>query len=296
MESSKQWLDCAQVRAIDLVDYLAAHGHNPQKIRHQDYWYLSPLRNEKTASFKVNRRLNRWYDHGAGRGGNLIDFAILYNNCTISELLQNLQGNFFLHQPALHHHHEKIIAENTIEILGEFTISSFALLSYLEQRQIPYEIANRFCREVRYKLNGKIYYSIGFKNDAGGYELRNEYCKNSSTPKGITTFKNGAKKVAVFEGFFDFLSFLVLFEKQQPYEWNYCILNSLAFFERSRYFLEHYESIHLFLDNDKAGQNCSAYALTLDKKYINESSMYAIYKDLNEWIVTMGKRPALLIP
>lgn len=57
-------LNCEQAKHIDLVDYLATLGHHPEKIRNNDYWYLSPLREEKTASFKVNRKLNVWYDHG----------------------------------------------------------------------------------------------------------------------------------------------------------------------------------------------------------------------------------------
>ena len=92
MKNSKQRLTCAQAREIDLVDYLKAAGHEPHKIRNYDYWYLSPLRIEKTASFKVNRKLNRWYDHGLGKGGNLVDFAILYHDCTIAEFLQGLLG------------------------------------------------------------------------------------------------------------------------------------------------------------------------------------------------------------
>jgi DNA primase len=48
-------LMCAEARQIDLVDYLASLGHQPQKVRNQDYWYLSPLRNKKIASFKVER-------------------------------------------------------------------------------------------------------------------------------------------------------------------------------------------------------------------------------------------------
>ena len=99
MKNSKHWLDCAQVRAIDLVDYLADAGHQPTKIRNHDYWYVSPLRAEKTASFKVNRKLNRWYDHGIGKGGNVVDFAILYHNCTIAELLEGLQQKFLLKRP-----------------------------------------------------------------------------------------------------------------------------------------------------------------------------------------------------
>ncbi|MEO6730737.1 MAG: toprim domain-containing protein [Ferruginibacter sp.] len=288
MKSSKQWLDCAQLRDMDLVSYLADAGHEPTKIRNQDYWYLSPLRQEKTASFKVNRRLNRWYDHGVGKGGNLIDFAILYHSCTITELLQSLQGYYPLHAPSFQQN-KPIIHDNPVEVLGEYTISSFALISYLEERRIPYLIAARYCREIRYKLNGKIYYSMGFKNDGSGYELRNQFYKNSSCPKGMTTIRNGAAKVAVFEGFFDFLSFVSLTERQPAFTWDFCILNSLSFFERARPFLEEYESIHLFLDNDTAGQNCSSYAMALDTKYQDESSLYKNYKDLNEWVVNMGK-------
>ena len=46
---------CADAKQLDLVDYLASLGHQPAKVRNQDYWYLSPLREEKTPSFKVNR-------------------------------------------------------------------------------------------------------------------------------------------------------------------------------------------------------------------------------------------------
>src|SRR4051795_6727649 len=79
-----------QAKQVDLVEYLEELGYQPQRIRNNDYWYLSPLRDEKTASFKVNAKLNAWYDHGIGKGGNIIDFGILYHRCTVSELLQRL--------------------------------------------------------------------------------------------------------------------------------------------------------------------------------------------------------------
>ena len=77
MNFSGQGLSIEEARRADIVNYLARIGHNPSKIKGSDYWYLFPLRNEKTPSFKVNRKLNRWYDHGLGKSGNIIDFAIL---------------------------------------------------------------------------------------------------------------------------------------------------------------------------------------------------------------------------
>lgn len=64
---------------------------------------------------------------------------------------------------------------------------------------------------------------MGFKNDSEGYELRNEFFKGSSSPKDITSFKNEGKKVAVFEGFFDFLSFISFLEHKEVKPFSFCV-------------------------------------------------------------------------
>ena len=40
---------------------------------HLDVYKRQPLRNERTPSFKVNDRLNEWYDFGAATGGDLVE-------------------------------------------------------------------------------------------------------------------------------------------------------------------------------------------------------------------------------
>jgi DNA primase len=87
----KRMILCAQANEIDLVNYLQNAGQRPLKIRGNEYWYLSPLREEKTPSFKVDRKQNIWYDHGIGKGGNFVDFGILFHNCSVKEFLQNLE-------------------------------------------------------------------------------------------------------------------------------------------------------------------------------------------------------------
>jgi DNA primase len=74
------------------VDYLHSLGYQEQKIRNYNYWYLSPLRDEREASFKVNREKNIWYDHGLGKGGQLVDFACEYFNCSITEGLRKISS------------------------------------------------------------------------------------------------------------------------------------------------------------------------------------------------------------
>lgn len=292
MDFREQGLSIEEAKQIDLVDYLSKLGYSPSKIINSDHWYLSPLREEKTPSFKVNRNLNRWYDHGLGKGGNIIDFAILYNNCTVGELLKNLNDNLSFRRSGINNaqSQQEQGAESKIHILQVKTLSSFSLLNYLQQRRIPVDLAEQFCKEVKYELNGKEYFGIGFKNDAGGYEIRNPYFKASSSPKEITTFSNNeAKEAAVFEGFTDFLSFLAINKNEQQVPQNFMVLNSLSFFEKARVFMEQNEAIRLYLDRDAAGQNCSRYAVSLSNKYKDESRLYQQYKDLNDWVVNFGK-------
>lgn len=282
-------LSVSEAKEMDMVDYLSMLGHEPSKIRNNDYWYLSPLRDENTPSFKINRELNRWYDHGLGRGGNLVDFAILYHGCTISELLDKLDCTLSFQKPVINHSLAQAKPESKIKIMGDFILSSYALLRYLEQRHIPIHIADRYCREVRYQLNNKTYYGIGFKNDSGGWEIRNPYFKASSSPKDITTMGKGVDEVIVFEGFTDFLSFMAIYQDLPESKFDFVILNSISFFEKGRPFMEKHQVIRLYLDRDVTGQNCSQYALSLSKKYKDESKLYQHHKDFNDWIVNFGK-------
>ncbi|SDW52291.1 CHC2 zinc finger [Hydrobacter penzbergensis] len=289
MDFRSNRLTVSEAKEMDMVRFLSDLGHEPSKIRNNDYWYLSPLRDEKTPSFKVNRKLNRWYDHGLGKGGNLVDFAILYHGCTVAELLQNLSGNFSFQKPFTRQPLQESEPENKIKILRDFVLSSYALLRYLQQRRIPVDIADRYCREVRYELNEKVYYGIGFKNDLGGFEIRNPYFKASSSPKGITTFDNSANEVIVFEGFTDFLSFKAIHKHEPEDRFDFVVLNSVSFFETARLFMEKHNAISLYLDRDTTGQNCSRYALYLSSKYKDENSLYQNHKDFNDWVVNIGK-------
>lgn len=293
---------CAEAKRIDLVDYLASLGHLPQKVRNEDYWYLSPLREEKTSSFKVNRRLNIWYDHGTGKGGNLVDFGILYFNCSVADLLQRLTRSqptpaFSFHPPTLagNQHtvpptsfagEKKNTPESKIVILDTRPLADKSLLAYFYKRCIPVEIANRFCKEVDFLLYGKKHTAIGFQNNAGGYELRNENFKGSSAPKDITFVDSCTDHIVVFEGFFSFLSFCTI-NKSQPAPLTNClILNSLSFFERSRPLMERHKQVHLFLDRDTAGIRYPQQALQSDRnKYVDRSDFYHNRMDLNDWLI-----------
>ncbi|HMR81637.1 MAG TPA: DNA primase, partial [Niabella sp.] len=108
-------------------------------------------------------------------------------------------------------------------------VTSLALIRYYQSRRISSQIANEYLCEVDYRNNGKLYYALGFKNDAGGYELRNVYYKGSSHPKASTLFKIGSTFLSVFEGAYDFLSYLTIIANQEHISSDFLILNSTSF-------------------------------------------------------------------
>lgn len=197
--------------------------------------------------------MNVWYDHGTSKGGRVVDFGISYWNCTVKELLAKLGGDregrtVSFHPPSSGPAGEKKEALNEgrkIIIVCDSELKSPGLLKYLKSRQIPAVIARQYCSELVFELYGKRFLAIGFKSEGGGYELRNQFFKGSSSPKEPRLIKTGeqneSKELTVFEGFFSFLSFLTIQNYRpgllagfQNTQTDFLILNSLSFFERAR--------------------------------------------------------------
>jgi hypothetical protein len=288
MDFKVHGLSIEQIRELDLVDFLASLGHQPEHIKKDiDYWYLSPLRSEADASFKVNRELNLWYDHGLGKGGNLIDFGLAYFGCTVRELMDKFTPGFSFHQPRItaetsSRHHDEIEAK--ITVIAERDLYAYPLINYLHERHIPLSVASQYCREVNYTLAGRSYFGIGFRNDAGGFEIRNAFSKCSSSPKDVTRIGNGGRTLHVFEGFFDLLSFKTLYGNDAAFDGDLLVLNSAAFFERARPLMEGYPIKRLWLDHDTTGIAYTQRALSLNQGFEDASGIYEKHKDLNDYL------------
>ncbi len=297
-------LSLQAIKETDIASYLQSTGHLPQHMRGNNLWYFSPLHEEKTPSFKVNKSLNCWYDHGLGKGGNLVDFLLLYHGCSLQTLLCNSTRFFSFPQPSSSHpqplYEEKKMQSGSepqkelsegIKILSEKAIMNSYLISYLKSRAISLSLAQQHLKEVHYELNKHLYYALGFRNDSGGYELRNKYFKGSSSPKDVTTFSGtqNEQELSVFEGFFSFLSYLALQEEKMLPLTNSLVLNSLSFFERSLNRMDAHLKVNLYLDNDSAGHLMTAKALERDSRFTDKRTLYTGSKDFNEWLVQHRK-------
>ncbi len=103
-----------------------------------------------------------------------------------------------------------------------------ALVQYLASRQISKAKAVNYVQEAYYQVNGKQYFALAFKNDKGGFELRNKYFKGSSSPKAITTIPGSRKAVSIFEGFIRYVDLLLEFYQVRKPAGTCIILNSVS--------------------------------------------------------------------
>jgi hypothetical protein len=289
MDFRKDAPTLAQLRQLNIVVYLASLGYEPTRVRGCNHWYLSPLRNERTASFKVNAKINRWYDFGVGKGGSILDFCMLYFRVDLPAAAAALSGLSLPSRIQMDGYEPKVKQPGLISVLDCFEISSTALIGYLSKRGISIPLANKYCREIRYRNGEKIYYGIGFPNDLRGWEIRSEYFKGSASPKSVTTLRYGHETVCVFEGLFDFLTYREIALQLQLRGTDFLVLNSLSFAGSMRELLSSYQSIRLFLDNDPAGKNVSGQLSALGSAYNNMSYLYATAGDLNEFWIKSGR-------
>lgn len=294
-------MNIVQAKQIQLEDFLRKLGFEPVKSDSKSLWYYSPFRTESTPSFNVHVYKNVWFDHGTGKGGNIIDLAMeLYHSEDIHYLLKEIEN----HAPALPS--QRYQAESyrndtqpTFNCVEVMPLSNMQLLSYMTSRRVDYKVAMEYCKEIHYVCNMRQYYAVAFPNIHGGYEIRNPFFKGCIAPKAISIIRQCEEKQSeyccVFEGFIDFLSYMTL-KKQitdftvEDRETDYIILNSVSLISKALPVLEKYSHIYCYLDNDKSGQATTDIIIGSfkDRDVCNVSLRYSHYTDLNDLL--MGHR------
>ena len=157
-----------------------------------------------------------------------------------------------------------------------------ALLDYLMERGIDLDTARMHCSEVHYRVADKSYFAVGFRNDAGGWELRNRYFKGC-TSKAPTTRRGDYPTCLVFEGFMDYLSYLTLKRNPNPPH-NIVVLNSVTNLAKALPFIASHERVYTYLDNDEAGQKVTAELKAACRNLSDQSVHYRPHNDLNDYL------------
>lgn len=302
-----------EIKSVSLVEYLSFHGYKPVRKSNGKFWYLSPLHQETTPSFKVNTALNLWYDHALNKGGNIINFAsYLYPTLKMHDLLlvlkKQIETNNFEYESyskrtdfATDENSDTVINNVNIntntKIISIKEITNRNLVAYIRSRGIPIPIALNYCKEIHYQMlpSGKHYYGICFPNVLSGYEVRNKYSKRCVGRKSYSIIGNSNRKetafCCIFEGFFDFLSYMArirnsVCERFMKNRTDYIVLNSVSTIDQIHNILSSYETIFCYFDNDSAGRTAMETMKVLYcDKVVDKSYLYNGYKDLNEHLI-----------
>ena len=282
-------MNCKQFNSIKLEEVLVSLGHHPTKQNEKEAWYRNPFATENQASFKLDKRNNIWYLHSEGIGENNIDFMKKYLKSSVKEVLEwTEKQNFSSFQPQNVIQKQNSLNQN-YQITEIKELQNENLKKYLHQRGLS-QIIYPLIKEVHFTIGEKNLYTIGFENRSGGWELRNSFYKGSLLKKDISLInlnnQTENKNVAVFEGFTDALSFV---EMKPFFNGDLLVMNSVSLLNRTKEHLKIYPEIHLFLDNDRAGENCKNSILKSFPEAKDHSEIYTLHKDLNDYLLSKNK-------
>lgn len=290
-------MNIEQAKNIALAAILDKLGVKPARQRTKESVYLSPLREERTASFNVHHGKNVWYDHGTGEGGTTIDFACAYlksqkRACTIPDALRwlaTISDCIPSIAPPMTGNSDQ---DSLLVLKSVKPIAQRTLIDYLESRGISLAAAKQCVKELRIynKATKKSFFALGLRNEDEGYELRNKFFKGCIRPKTITfirgTDPNG---IHIFEGFMDYLTVLTC-NKGKRLKDDTIILNSLSCIKQATPYIKDYgyKTVYTWLDNDRAGEKAKA---SLEEFFNTEkcllhkpmNAVYRPHKDVNAW-------------
>ncbi len=239
-----------------------------------------------------------------GTYGRAVDLVMRVENCSFPQAMKELgrmRTSPQLSMPSIRKPETvsgKLPAAAPMTVLKVIPVQNRHLLDYAASRGIDGEIVRKYCVEVHYcfERNPREKYALGFANDHRGFELRNSMFKGCAYAKDITCISEGNRSCAVFEGFFDLLSFKQ-YAREHPEmpalgKLDVCVLNSTAIVDRSKDFLSKYEKVHAFLDNDAPGRGALGKIrsfLPEDVILVNESErLYPRCNDFNEFLQKTG--------
>ena len=273
-------MNCSEAKNISIRAVLESFSLFPSKENSRTAFYFALDREENTPSLSVDFIKNTAFDFGTGKSYDIISIVQTMKRCSVSDALKYLEQFNFSFQE------QNLKLENLpkgYEIIDVEEIQHPALLDYLKSRNV--EDQKKWVEEIHYRMNDKNYFGIGFKNDSGGYEIRNAYSKICLGKKDITSIKNDSKDVRVFEGFFDFLSFKKVENYLEKETSDYIILNSVTMIHKIKNEIENYKNIELYFDNDEAGTRAVEIIRIGLKNAEDCRVLYSGFKDLNDWLI-----------
>ena len=320
-----------QTPILDVLEYFQCHGHSEidthiYKRSGRNLFIRSPFRDEKTASFSIMTDTNCWKDFGTGEGAGVLNLVERLSGKPTKEaflLLAEISRVPRVLSEGRSERRDRWIPKNKksgVTVTNVFeTFTDEPLIRYAASRGIEKRLLDRYCYQISYHFERHPEYShtnIGFPNLSRGYAFRGpEPYDKGCTSQNITTINSDGKfaleptssSVIVFEGFFDFLSYMqyhhdrvisgeAAASPESVRKWmDFCpvsdvvVLNSTSMVDRAIEYLSKHKIVNCCLDNDNSGQKAFEKIQTSlpQVAVIDRSPSYAPYNDFNEFFMKL---------
>lgn len=305
-------MNIEQARNLSLDSFIKQLGHQEvSKGNSNEAWFRSPLREEKTASFKVDRRTNKWIDFGRdNQQYDIIDFVKAYaerrgwGTLNTSEALQRIASisgeqprisRSSAPQPNFGMKGEGRREENRnsevfrIDHIGP--VRSMKLIDYLRERKLQVGPAKDYLQQIHYTHtpSNRQFYGLTWVNEVGGQEVRSPYFKTIIGSKAPSVLEVKHPKAvtgtAIFEGMTDYLSYLQLAKREVMNR--AIIMNSTATYKRVIELATDRsagEPVQGYLQNDRAGLAAAVHLRRGIPELQLQNRKYSAYGDLNDYL------------
>lgn len=275
-----------------IFDLLGRLGFDPVKKYGKEYMYRSMLRDgDHTPSFSVDDRIGAWYDHGSGKGGNIIDFGLAYwPELNFNEVVEKIQTACNIQPDSVKRDHRPRLPVKVRNYSVQQTkaIGTHpAISNYLRERGV-FNVASGKLREVYYTIEDdrgikKPYFAAGWQNEAGSWEVRNKYFKGCLGSKAITFVSGNPKHVILFEGYLNYLSWLA---DHRNADHSIIVLNTLSLLSQGIERAKQFSEVDIFFDRDTSGFQASRDFIKALPYASDRSSAFEGFNDYNDKLVS----------
>jgi hypothetical protein len=277
---------------VTLAGLLARLGYQPAKPGGRELVYRSMLRDgDRSPSFSVTDALGVGYDHGTGKGGNVIDFGLAYwPDLTFKDVMQKIWEVAQQAVPAIAVSFQPAGRRRRAQKLPHYQVEEVKpscnnpqIKHYLANRGVLHLAKGRL-QEVYYcvedeKHQRKHFFAAGHQNELGGWEVRNKYFKGCLGKKALTIIAGDPRQVVLFEGYFDYLGWLHEHPEDKP---TVIILNSLSLLEAATKVAMRFPQVDCFFDHDKPGRQATRTFLQALPYASDRSAIYKGFHDYND--------------
>ena len=250
----------SSVTLLDYAFYLVVRGKISYTGRLGTHHYF------KAKGIKMAIKGDVYYDFKKDKGGGLLTAVMDFENLSFLTAVAFLEADFSLAPLQLSEiktkasrESKKTPSKSTLKLLSFGSVKDLGLLSYFKSRGISASVLEDYGLEVYFEVKGRKRVAFGLENSRGGYDLRSSSLKLKSGPSSYSILEQSAKRMIIFEGLTDLLTYVELqYQKGAIIRRTLVVLNSVV---HTRRFLEDYNSfsgyVFVCLDGDEAGDKAT---------------------------------------